>query len=169
MIKKEIIISQQIFQNQLICFLVIVIIAFFFFAPSLEYLPVDLHQPMKETAQDYFLRRLSGDPGALSFVQKNLPAKSVILADENATKVLSVMTGNYMAYNVGSAYEERFNWVFDPTTPDSEKVNIVTSPEWAIDYIYLADPTAEGQHFRLHPEIYQKIYDGQTIIYQVTK
>ena len=167
--KKRIIIEALVYQNRLIDFLLIFLISFFFFAPSLEYLRVFLPQPVKIEGEQYFLKRLNNDQKALNFVENDLPSKSVFLADADASRALSVFTDNYLAYNVGSAYEEKFDWVFASDTPDWAKADIVLNPKWAIDYVYLEDPSLQNSHFKAHPEIYEKIYSGQTEVYKIIK
>ena len=96
-----------------------------------------------------------------------MPSKSVILANGDASKGLSVLTNQYMAYTVGSAYQNRFDWVFSTANPDAEKMAIVTDPKWAIDYIFLASPAVENSHFQKHPEKYDLIYRGGVEIYKI--
>ncbi|MCL5407052.1 MAG: hypothetical protein M1429_00955, partial [Patescibacteria group bacterium] len=156
------------FQSHFSTFLLMLILAYILISPSFVNAANIVTSASSKTGQNYFLQLVSNDQKALEFAS-GLPSKSVILADATASKGLAVLTGNYLAYNVGSAYENKFKWVFNATTPDKSKAEIVTDPKWAIDYIYLANPSLENAHFRAHPEIYQKIYSGKTEIYKIIK
>jgi hypothetical protein len=157
------------YKNHLFAFILMMILAYVLISPSIVNVQYQLKQPKNLTGEAYFLYLINNDQNALAFLKTQVPAKSVILASANASKGLSSLIDQYLVYNPGSAYEKKFDWVFDGGNPDAEKADIVTSSKWAIDYIYLANPAAEDQHFRGHPELYQKIYDSQTKIYQVIK
>jgi hypothetical protein len=165
---KKIKIADLEYKNHLLAFSLMAMIAFFLISPSIVNVQSQLRQPKNLTGENYFLY-LVKDPAALDFIQRQIPAKSVILADATASKGLAALVDQYLAYSPGTAYEKKFGWVFKAANPDSAKAEIVSDPKWAIDYVYLADPAAEDQHFRRHPELYQLVFSGQTKIYKVIK
>lgn len=156
------------FKNLTINFLLILIIGFLFFAPSLEYLRVYYQNPVKIEGQKYFLGALNNDQNALSFV-KNLSPKSVILANHEISRSLSVLTCQYMAYNLGSADENKLMRIFDPQIPDEEKLALLSSSKYPIDYIYLSNVDSPNQiFFDRFERIFFPIYlNQQAIIYEV--
>lgn len=157
-------------KNHLTMFLLVLIISFALISPSIVNVRYFLKQPKTPQDQAYFLVSIQNDQSALNYLKNRIPQKSVVLASGGASKGLSALTPQYMAYNAGSAYEKKFQWVFDAGTQDSAKAEIVTSPQWAIDYVYLDRPSLQNNHFRLHPEIYQKVYySNKTEIYKVIK
>jgi len=157
------------FQNHLFTFILMVIIGYILITPTIINIRYLLTQPKNLTGEAYFQYLIRNDQKALDFLKAQAPYGSVVLASSSASKGLPTLSAQYMAYNVGSSYDETFKWVFDPKNPDAAKAEIVTAPKWAIDYIYLDDPASEGSHFRAHPEIYQKIYSGKTEIYRLMK
>ncbi|KKQ18738.1 MAG: hypothetical protein US31_C0002G0083 [Berkelbacteria bacterium GW2011_GWA1_36_9] len=157
------------FTQPISVFILFLIISFILVSPSFVNAK-NITQNSVKKGQEYFLAGINNDSNALNFVQSRIPVKSTILTDGGTSKSLVVLTNQYVAYNIGSAYEKKFQWVFDSTTSDEAKAEIVTDPKWAIDYIYLAKPSLEDTHFKAHTEIYQLIYNnGQTEIYKIIK
>lgn len=157
------------YQNHLFVFLLMAILSYILITPTIVNIRYQLTQPKNLTGEAYFKYLIKNDQEALNFVKTQIPKGSVILAGSIVSKGLPTLLDQYMAYNVGLSHDETFKWVFDKKNPDSAKAEIVTASKWAIDYIYLNDPTNQGSHFSAHPEIYQKIYSGQTEIYKVIK
>lgn len=156
------------FQSHFSTFLLMLILTYVLISPTFVNATNIENLSASKSGQGYFLQLVNNDQKALGFIN-SIPQKSVILADATSSKGLAALTDNYLAYNVGSAYEKKFKWVFDAATPDESKTEVVTDPKWAIDYIYLANPSLENIHFKAHPEIYQKIYSGKTEIYKIIK
>lgn len=157
-------------KNHLTMFLSALIISFVLISPTIPNVSYFLKQPKTPQDKAYFLVSIQNDQSALNYLKNKIPPKSVILTSAAAAKGLSTLAPQYMAYNAGSAYEKKFQWVFDAGTQDSAKAEIVTSPQWAIDYVYLDKPSLQNSHFHSHPEIYQKIYfSNKTEIYKVIK
>lgn len=157
------------FKNPVFAFLQMLIIGYILITPTIVNLRYQLSQPKNLTGEAYFQNLIHNDQKALDFVKNQVPDGSVILAGSTAAKGLPTLENQYMAYNVGSSYDDTFKWVFDKKNPELGKLETVTNPKWAIDYIYLDDPVNQGSHFNSHPEVYQKIYDGQAEIYKLIK
>ncbi len=154
-------------QNHLFCFILMAILSYILISPSIVNVQAQVGKPKNLIGESYFLYLIK-DPVALNFV-KNLPPQSVILTTGGASKGLATLTDQYLAYNPGTSFEKKFAWVFNAANPDSAKAAIVTDPKWAIDYVYLTNSSLEGQHFLMHPELYQLVYSGQVKIYKVIK
>ena len=158
------------YKNHLFVFALMAILAYGLISPSIANVRAQIKEPPKLTGEAYFLYLINGDWQALDFIRQQIPAKSIILANANVSKGLATLADQYLAYSPGSSYEKKFVWVFDPANPDLAKAEIVSDPKWAIDYICLVKFSVEAEHFRLHPELYRKIFQNQqTEIYQVIK
>jgi len=96
--------------------------------------------------------------------------KTVVLADDEGAKELSTLVNHYMAYNLSSASEEDLMAVFYPATSDEEKIELILSPIYKIDYVYLRPAyVSSASFFEKYPKIFDKVYDGEAKIYKVIK
>lgn len=160
--------EEQAIKNHWLTFILMAILSFVLLSPSIANVALSLKKPPKPKAEKYFSQFIS-DEEALDFVRNHIPPKSVIYASTPASKALSTLVDQYMAYDAGTVDELSFKWLMDPTNPDDIKAEIFISPKWAIDYFYLENPVLEDEHFQAHPELYQLVYAGQTTIYKLIK
>jgi len=112
----------------------------------------------------------SFDQGSLSFLAKS-PVKSTILADSETSKTLGILFDDYMAYNLGSAWEKPANDLFSPTKSFAQKDEILFGENKLLfDLVFIRDPSVQdANYFAQRSNIYQKIYDGEAKIYKVIK
>lgn len=158
------------YQNHLFIFILFLILSYVLISPSIINIRYQIKEPKPLSGQEYFLYLVKNNQKAIDFIQNKIPIQSVVLASPEASKGLSVLVNQYLAYNAGSAYERKLAAVFDQNVSDSVKTEIMSDPKWAIDYIYLVDPANGNSLFRNHPAKYQKIYsDNQIEIYKVIK
>jgi len=111
-----------------------------------------------------------GGETPVAFIRGNVPAKSVILADDETAKGLSMLTNNYMAYNLSSSAEQELMTVFDDNNAADSKTNLIKSPIYQIDYIYLRPAyLTSAAYFESRPNFYQEVYSGDAKIFKVIK
>ncbi|MEK7142608.1 MAG: hypothetical protein AAB785_00180 [Patescibacteria group bacterium] len=163
------------FKNQLAGFILIILLSFVLFAPAFTKTFASLKSSRFFSSRDfsqkaYALSDIGYDPGGIEFLKSQIPPKSVILADKLASRSIAMLSDHYLAYNLGSFREGKLTAVFTNDLSDNEKEIILFSPKYAIDYIFLRLPDAQGdEYFSQHPELYQKVYDSKVQIYKVFK
>lgn len=168
--KKQLLTFSEEPKNAVSMFVLALIISFVLISPSIVNVNYFLSQPPTVQDEAYFLAGIQNDQSALGYLKARVPQKSVILTSSEATKSLSVLSGRYMAYNAGSAYEKKFSEIFSDGIKDKVKLEIMADPKWGIDYIYLDKPSLQNKHFSLHSETYQLIYKNETTeIYKIIK
>lgn len=100
----------------------------------------------------------------------DLTPKSVILADDEATKELSTLVNHYMAYNLSSAAEAELMMVYDNGISDDKKIQLLKSSVYKIDYVYVRPAYSDSlPFFNGHPGVVEKVFEGEAKIYKVIK
>lgn len=169
-LKRNIILDELEIKNKFLSFMLVILITLFFFTPSLEYLRIYLPNPERVDANNYFSNKFNNDSNALEYVKTNIPLTAVILANKDVASGLSVLSGRYMAYNLGSAYETKLMKIFSGAFTPEQDNTLILDNRYMIDYVYLEKPALENlTYFDSEKELFTKIYDGQSIIYKVIK
>ncbi len=158
------------YKNIFTTFILMAIISFVLITPSIKNANLYFSLNPSPSTKDFFLGNFKGDKEVINFIKTQLPAKSVFLADSETIKTFSVMLDQYMAYNLGSAWDNNLNRIFQPNIPDWQKDELITSPKYTIDYIFVRDPKIQDKkYFENNPNLFKKIYDKDSQIYEVIK
>lgn len=116
------------------------------------------------------LSQYGNDPLVIDFIRQNIAPKSVILANSSSNKILPLLTDQYMAYNPKSSWEKNLNSVYGSELSSSQKRNILFSPKYQIDYVYLTNPHNEQrEYFSSQDGDFKLIYNNQVQIYRLIK
>ncbi len=164
------------FREPILGFLLMFIVSFALFSYSYREVKMLIHENhFFSSKTDYESKiyepsQYGEDPQVIGFIKNNLPHKSVILADPSSSKVLGLVSDQYMAYNLKSAWEKNLNAVFSSDLSSLEKQEILFSPKYQIDYVYLVDPTTEqGDYFASEKDNFELIYNQKVQIYRLIK
>ncbi len=158
------------YKNILTIFILMAMISFTLITPSIKNANLYFSLNQSPSSQDFFLGNFKGDKEVINFIKTQLPVKSVLLTDSESLGTFSVMLDQYMAYNLGSAWDGNLNRIFQPNIPDWQKDELITSPKYAVDYIFVRDPKIQDKkYFENNPNLFKKIYDKDSQIYEVIK
>ncbi len=107
----------------------------------------------------------------INFIKEKIPAKSIILSDQESSKELSMLTDNFMAYQLSSGAEQQLMTIFeDQGATAGEKTKLLQSPVYNIDYIYLRPAySGDARFFDSYPNVLEKVFDGEAKIYKVNR
>jgi len=121
-------------------------------------------------AKIYYPDQGSFDQGSLNFLAK-IPPKSTILADPGTSKTLAMLLDDYMAYNLGSAWEKPVTDLFSLTKSSAQKDEILFGENKLLfDLVFIRDPSQQDEnYFAQKSNVFQKVYDGQVKIYKIQK
>ncbi|MBM2820985.1 MAG: hypothetical protein HW405_745 [Candidatus Berkelbacteria bacterium] len=111
---------------------------------------------------------LNFDGNLMEFIKTDIPSKSTILANAPTSKNLSVLTDNYMVYNQGTAWAEKFKKVFGGEFDSSVVKEIINDPKYKIDYI-IVSPVDQINSDIFNESRYKLIYNQEVSIYQANK
>jgi len=153
---------------------IILILAFILFAPSLssslKLISISPHLDKNDYTDQMISYDLLGGQNAVAFIQTNVAKKSVILTDQESIKQLSNLADLYMAYNLSTSAEQELTKTFDENIQDKTKTEIITSSKYQIDYVYLRPAYISSEaYFESYPDIYQEVYKDGAKIFKVIR
>ena len=107
-----------------------------------------------------------GGPETVQFINKNIPPKSVFAIDQISASDLPLMTDQYMAAYPRTKQEKNIFKVMDNKYSLEEKIKVLKNSK--SEYLFLCSPKYQGEQiFDKTPEIFNKIYNNDVVIYKI--
>ncbi|MFA6492767.1 MAG: DUF6541 family protein [Patescibacteria group bacterium] len=159
------------YKNNLTVFIFMALLVFVLINPSVKNAKKYFFNNLayENKTKNFFTKNFQNTDEAINFVKFQIPAKSVFLSDNESAKTLAVMTDQYMAYNIGSAWDKKLNLILSPNSSDLVKDELVVSSQYAIDYVLVKNSKIQDDEYFTKNPLFEKVYDNNIKIYKVIK